>query len=149
MYWEMHFSIRVCLYQLVFIFRYIQVLEVCIWYVSACITVSVCIGMYFVCIDNLKQDTVSVCICTKDTVLTNLLHTDVQIHTDTCDKYKYIQKHSIQAIYIQINTNTYRYIPGTHSPGPALKFNWRLLIHTDKSRLIQIHAIKSDTYYIK
>jgi hypothetical protein len=56
----------------------------------------------------------------------------VQIHTNTCDKYKYIQIHPIQAIYIQINTNTYRYISGTHSPGPALKFNWRLLIQINQ-----------------
>ena len=54
--------ISVChfLYLHVFFFRYIQKLKVCIWCVSACITVSLCIGMYFVCND--KQDTVCVCI---------------------------------------------------------------------------------------
>ncbi len=61
--------------------------------------------------------------------------------------------HSIQAIYIQIQSNTYRYIPCAYS-GYDTDLHTihtgtcrHMQAHTGTYRYIQVHAIYTDRYY--
>ncbi len=64
----------------------------------------------------------------------------VKIHTDTCHTDGYIQIHSMQAIYRQIHTKTYRYRHYVYSPGAYSPDSVLHTIHTDTYRYIQIHT---------
>jgi hypothetical protein len=82
-----------------------------------CLSMYHCICMYWYVFCMHRQTRYCICIYLHQRYCIDQINTYrfVQTHTDTCDKNR----------YIQINTNTYKYIPCSYSPGPALVFTWR------------------------